>query len=282
VTESDRREEPEALERLEIDAGRLMREHPPRLDHPHKRLVFEIACPPGSEHHGLIRYSRWGPISVPDPVRAALAALADCLEVRGRTGKTVDHGTPAPVLVVGVERRCRLGTDPDPDAGRPRGLYGGAFALAAPDVVRRATQRIEVPTITHVIAMAAPNGGVGTYVGTEIAFILRTAHTAFLAARNESSRVHPNAPVVIHTGWWGCGVFGGNRVLMAALQIVAAGTAGIDVLAFHTGTPPGSVALERGVGIARKIAPAQAARSLGDVIARFEGLGLGWGVGDGN
>jgi Poly (ADP-ribose) glycohydrolase (PARG) len=43
--------------------------------------------------------------------------------------------------------------------------------------------------------------------------------------------------VAVHTGYWGCGAFGGNRVLMALLQVLAAGSAGLDQLVFHVGDP---------------------------------------------
>ena len=40
----------------------------------------------------------------------------------------------------------------------------------------------------------------------------------------------------IHTGWFGCGAYGGNRTIMIVLQILAAKMAGIDRLIFHTVT----------------------------------------------
>lgn len=41
---------------------------------------------------------------------------------------------------------------------------------------------------------------------------------------------------MIHTGWWGCGAFGGNRRLMAILQFAAAQLAGVDAVVFHRGS----------------------------------------------
>jgi hypothetical protein len=48
----------------------------------------------------------------------------------------------------------------------------------------------------------------------------------------------PTSPIktYIHSGWFGCGAYGGNRILMAILQIVAAKMAGIDKLVLHTVT----------------------------------------------
>jgi hypothetical protein len=87
------------------------------------------------------------------------------------------------------------------------------------------------------------------------------------------------APVVVHSGFWGCGAFGGNRVLMLMLQITAAGAAGLTQLVLHTG--------EGGEG-AFKDACAALARigdspcSPADLIARVSGLGFEWGESDGN
>ena len=86
----------------------------------------------------------------------ALGALREALDSGGHTASTEEHGRPTPVLVRGVERRCRLATDRNAAEGRPAGLYGNAFARAGEDVVRRATYPIEPPTITNLIAMAAP------------------------------------------------------------------------------------------------------------------------------
>ena len=35
---------------------------------------------------------------------------------------------------------------------------------------------------------------------------------------------------MIHTGFWGCGAFGGNRILMTILQSLAADLAGVDIV----------------------------------------------------
>ena len=40
--------------------------------------------------------------------------------------------------------------------------------------------------------------------------------------------------IIIETGYWGCGAFGGNKVLMIALQYLVAKMVGIDKIIFHT------------------------------------------------
>src|SRR5262249_17357234 len=153
-------------------------------------------------------------------------------------------GQPTPVLVRGVERRCRIATNPDAEQGRPRGLYGNNFAEAPAEAVARATTPIDPPTYTNTLAMEAPDGGWGAYRRQEIEYILSTAYTGFSAARIESAQVREPPRVVIHTGFWGCGAYGGNRVLMALLQLLAARLAGIDRFVFHTGDAAGTAAFD--------------------------------------
>ena len=177
------------------------------------------------------------------------------------------------MLVTGVERRVAIETDPDAAAGRPHGLYGNAFAAADPDAVRRATTPIDPPTVTNLVAIAAIAGGRGRYTRDEIRRTLVTAFTGFRAAVVESARLAGGpARVVVHTGYWGCGAFGGNRVLMALLQVVAARMAGLERLVFHTGAPGGDAplaeALEPHRGADRRRADGDRGPARGDRSAR--------------
>jgi len=212
----------------------------------------------------------------------ALGSLKEALEARRCPVRTVASGRPTPVLVMGVERRCRVDTTPNAAQGRPHGLYGNAFAEAAPEQVRRATTRIDPPTVTNLIAMAAPADGRGPYLARTVERILVTAFTAFHAAVMESDRSRGGiGPVAIHTGFWGCGAFGGDRTLMALLQMIAAQMASADRVVFHAVSDAGVRTLE----VARR----SAAETLGgstiptaELIERIERLGFAWGVSDGN
>jgi hypothetical protein len=212
----------------------------------------------------------------------ALGAVKEALEAMvGIRPMTADSTGPTPVLVTGVERRVVVSTDPDPAAGRPNGLYGNAFAAATPDAVRAATRRIEPPTVTNLIAMAAPYPGRGTYDARTIETVLITAYTGFAAAVRESALLGgPDARVAIHAGYWGCGAFGGDRTLMALLQLLAAGTASVNRLVFHTGQPGGEPPLLDAMAIEAELIPDDTieTRALIDAIAarRFH-----WGLSDG-
>jgi hypothetical protein len=292
----------EPIERRDYVTAALMAENRPAWHHPNKRIVYEIACPPGAAHGCRLAYSRWTAMPLPtslegvadgrlvrvldgyydyapsldpgegiewhvnfadphlfvayasslfaqDEMQAAehpaLGALREALVADRLAAVTVEKGEPTPVLVMGVERRCRVATDPDAAEGRPAGVYGNAFARADGDAVGRATTPIDPPTITNLIAMAAPPGGYGRYGADEIESVLTTAFTGFRAAVLESRRERgPATSVAVHTGYWGCGAFGGNRVLMALLQVLAAGSAGLDQLVFH-GPADGSRSRQR-------------------------------------
>lgn len=178
---------------------------------------------------------------------------------------TVEAGQPTPILVRGAERRVAIDT---------REIYGQRFARATPETLRSALRLIEPPTISNILAIAAPSGGRGRYRSLEIELILRTAYTGFRAAKDESG----GARVQIHTGFWGCGVFGGNRRLLPLLQLAAARWAGVDRLIFHSVDAAGSRCFEEAQAQLRALGAARPA----ELVARLTALGYEWGQGDGN
>jgi hypothetical protein len=56
---------PVCLLRREYSSAVLLDEHPPVLRHPHKRLVYELACPPGTVHSGRLELTRWRALPLP-------------------------------------------------------------------------------------------------------------------------------------------------------------------------------------------------------------------------
>ena len=214
----------------------------------------------------------------------ALGALKEAMPQHGLSTLTVESRQPTPILVRGVERRCVIHTDPNPAEGRPDGLYGNEFARAESDAVERATIPIVPPTTSNIIAIEAPSHGSGVYTVEQIEYVLRTAYTGFSAARLESEHsAGSRVPVVIHTGFWGCGAYGGNRVLMTLLQLVAAGLSSVDRLVFHTVTPSGVPPFEK----AREMfetefdSGGQPVQVM-ELLNRIQSKGFEWGVSDGN
>ncbi|GBB89541.1 hypothetical protein RclHR1_16260001 [Rhizophagus clarus] len=169
-----------------------------------------------------------------------------------------------PILIRGVERKVQVKTDVNENEKRPFGLYGNVFAIASPETIKLATtiydKRIDPktgsPYYSNIIAIEAPKYGRGSYTFDTIKRILATAYSGFLAAKFESlvekgilERNHEENQehtkinikeesvskprVIIHTGNWGCGAYGGNISIMSCLQIAAAHLAGIDKIIYH-------------------------------------------------
>jgi hypothetical protein len=212
-----------------------------------------------------------------------LGSLREALAAERRSTLTVENGRPTPVLVMGAERRVRIATDRSAAEGRPYGLYGNAFAQVDPDAIHRASTPIEPTTITNLIAMAAPAGGYGRYRRDQIELILATAFTGFGAAVLESRRVTgADARVIVHSGFWGCGAFGGNRVMMTLLQALAAEMAGLHRLIMHIGDPSGRQPVEQATAILRDVLAAGGSTETAEGIRLIEAMNMEWGRSDGN
>jgi Poly (ADP-ribose) glycohydrolase (PARG), Macro domain fold len=209
-----------------------------------------------------------------------LGSLREALYADGQPTTTTANGRPTPVLVMGAQRRLSIRTAPGAESGGPSWLYGMAFEHATADAVRAATTRIDPPTVSNILAIRAPNGGRGRYRREEIGLALSTAYSGFRAAVLESRRaVGPEAAAAIHSGFWGCGAFGGNRVMMTLLQVLAADLAGVARLVLHVGDAGGRSSVDRALELAAGL-PAAATQP--ELIAHIEALGLEWGVSDGN
>jgi hypothetical protein len=132
--------------------------------------------------------------------------------------------------------------------------------------------------------MAAPSGGRGVYTARQIAYIFTTAYTAFAAARRETDIASgQGAPCCVHTGFWGCGAFGGNRQLMIAVQALAAMATGISHLFVHAGDAAGAQDVRAGLLMANQIeSTTPSPRSLETLATALESRDCRWGVSDGN
>jgi hypothetical protein len=200
----------------------------------------------------FVAYS--SPLLAQDELQVAehpiLGSLREALDEEGLSPETVDEdGLPTPVTISGVQRRCAIDTLPNPGAGRPRGLYGNLFAHASGTDVLAATRPVVPPTISNILAIAAPEPGYGEYSKDEILYVTIAAYTGFLAASVQSAELREVACATrVHTGFWGCGAFGGNRILMTMLQFLAADLAGVDLLFYgvdHSGVALASDARRR-------------------------------------
>jgi hypothetical protein len=96
-----------------------------------------------------------------------------------------------------------------------------------------------------------------------------------------AARLGAGAEVTMHAGFWGCGAFGGNRVLMTALQVVAARLAEVARLVYWTGANPSDeLAFSQGCDRADRLL--DGARSATAIVERAAAGGYRWGVSDGS
>ena len=323
------------INRRRWDAHKLISGCKPKLFHPNKTLLYEVAFASGIPSSGTIGYSRWKPRPLPAsfPARAsplliarkpgffdyvasnqpnfadwhlnfanydAYSTWADSLfaqdemqvaehpglmalrmkaERDGLSLLCVEHAEPTPVLVTGIERR--LSVDTTPNADRPSGLYGKQFHYASQQQIKAATTVFNAPSKSNLIAIEAPPYGVGFYSEMQIAYILRTALAGFAAARDETLVSLDATDICIQTGFWGCGAYGGNRVLMTFLQIAAADLAGVGQIVFHVGDSGGEIAFDEALTTysSFRLDPAMSTPSLIQALVecRYE-----WGASDGN
>ncbi len=212
---------------------------------------------------------------------------------------TRQDGVSTPVLVMNAPRQCAIDLTGnsrgdrakqdwrslfglfEPKQATQSSLYGNAFRDASLEDVMAITKVLSPATLTNLIAISAPTGH-GRYTQKQIRDILETAYAGFRAAVLESQHFGAGAAdVVICTGWWGCGAFGGHRVLMALLQILAARLAGVSRLVFHIGLdadfhPFGEInALLENLVSRNQV-------TIQTLLNQITDLGFSWGVSDGN
>jgi hypothetical protein len=236
---------PEPLDRGEFDAATLMRQHPPVLRNPNKLVAFRVACPDGTAG-GHLSYSRWAemPLSATaDPGRAAtLVAVRDDF---------YDYEPP---------------TEPAPEwhvnFADPRLFYAYGSPLFAQD---------EMQVAEHPA--------------------LGSLREALVAERRSTLTVEDGRPRpvprnrierIVHTGFWGCGAFGGNRVMMTLLQALAAEMAGVGDLVMHVGEVSGRTPVDQAGVLLRDVLAEPEPDGTAALIGRIESLGLEWGHSDGN
>ena len=221
----------------------------------------------------------------------ALGALRERLKRDGRATNMLAneshpggaHGTP--VLVSGVERRCEFLTRVGSGAGNGpvKSLYGRGFSVASPEVIRQAVRVIDPPTFSNIIAIAAPAPELGRYTLSQIEQAARTALTGFAAAVASSPSISHSAPaVVINTGFWGCGAFGGHRVLMSIVQLIAARAAGVAKVRFFAPAGDHRASFEQAQKILDDLLLQDQSATVGVLLSSLAKMGFQWGQSDGN
>jgi len=187
---------------------------------------------------------------------------------------------PTPILVMGAERRLNIDLTSNTDQGRLNGLYGNRFREAPWDIVKTAVSVLSPPTISNIIAMEAPSGGKGIYTLEQIKDSFQTAYTAFSAAKEEGfRRGGKNVKTIINTGSWGTGAYGGNKVLMTSIQILAAIVSQIEQVNFYTTDSKLAKQAQSLIADMLLVNPTMAIQT---VLCEIFNMEFQWGVSDGN
>jgi len=217
-------------------------------------------------------------------VREMLASLSENnrdYDPCTRDYTSITHNPPTPILITGVERRLSIDLSANPETGRENGLYGNMFRAASWEVIRKILSKISPPTVSNIIAMEAPPGGKNRYTEEQINDVFQTAFTAFSAAREESLKLKgEKTKTIINTGDWGTGAYGGNKVLMAVLQLLAATTAQIDMLNFYTNDHKSFA--EAQILIDELIPTSNFSINIPSILTELFNMEFQWGVSDGN
>lgn len=195
---------------------------------------------------------------------------------------TSEQSQPTPILITGVERLAHLNTDPDVEENRPMGLYGWQFAKAKTEVVLNSLRSFNPPTISNIVAIEAPTGGVGRYTAEQISYALTTAYSGFAAIKAETQYIKAGAQTILHTGHWGAGVYGGDRTLMALVQWLAASLANVEHVVFHAFDSTGVEEAKKAESILRNLTAQRPILCVSDIIKHVSSMGFTWGQGDGN
>lgn len=230
-----------------------------------------------------------GPAFAQDEIQVAehplLASVREAMIAEGGVdlAPTTRVGeTPTPVLIRGVERRAAIATEADLESNRPLGLYGNQLRRAADDVIRNAITLSEVPTISNLVAIEAPYASaVGPYSRADLQLALTIAWVGFDAVVSES-RLAGATHVELHTGHWGTGVYGGDRVGMALIQLIAADLAGVDRVVFHAFDDDGVEQVKRAERHLDRLRIESVGETLDTLVDHLTALGFRWSAGDGN
>jgi len=192
----------------------------------------------------------------------------------------LEPNPPTPVLVMGAERRLSIDLTSKTAQGGPAGLYGNLFREAPWIGIEKALSVISPPTLSNIIAMEAPSGGKGVYTQEQIDDVFQTAFTAFSAAKEESLKSSgEDAKITINTGDWGTGAYGGNKTLMATLQLLAAAVTGVYRLNFYT---TDSAAFGQAQILVRQFVSSKETIEIHDILNALLGMNFQWGMSDGN
>lgn len=163
------------------------------------------------------------------PLLASCRLFLDNRQIEGLITKTNYEGEPTPYLFKNVPYWISVNTRPVLRDGQIKNIYGNNFIKASEEEIEAGIKTFEGDVRCNILAMSAPEENHGYYTKKTIQMLLKTLLCSFFAIREQSLK-----RVVVHSGNWGCGAFGGNKELMYLSQIYCASVCGINELILHS------------------------------------------------
>ena len=204
------------------------------------------------------------------PLLAAFRRYVDSNHIGGFAPYTQYSGNPTPYLFKNVPYWIKVDTRPLLRNGTRGNIYGSNLVTASDKEIEAGIRTVDGEYRVNVLAIAAPGNGFGRYNTEEISLVVRTLLCAFSAVKAQST-----GRVVIHSGNWGCGAFGGNLEFMYLAQMYAASVCGIDELVLHDI----KYEVEDSIQAFNKM---QDGMKLADVVESLYSKGYEWKESDGN
>ena len=147
------------------------------------------------------------------------------------------HGRCDPLLVECVQ--CNVSLD-------LTNLYGRLFDQATKKQVSSSLTLRDPPTLSSLIFMTSHPMSQGAYTRANLLYLYETACAAFEGVTFYYFAMYH----YVHTGHWGCGALGGNRVAVALMQMLAAATVSpVLRLVYHTFDTNGSEAYQHALAL---------------------------------
>eukprot|EP01083_Nonionella_stella_P054730 144464_1 len=135
-------------------------------------------------------------------------------------------------------------------------IYGSKFARSTTEKVTKSVTICKPAMVDNVICIASVMGCQRKYKRAQIDKLLKTAYTGFNGAvcesayqelkgktkrkrrkscndTNEEKTDTQQKEIIVHTGNWGCGAFGGNIEVHCMIQVIACVAAGVDRMVYH-------------------------------------------------
>ncbi len=162
------------------------------------------------------------------PLLAAFKNYIESRSIGGFAPLTNAYGNPTPYLFKDVPYWISINTSPVLKDGSVESIYGNNFMYASDEAIEAGIRTFDGDLRCNVLAISAPAGNYGRYTEDDLTELMKTLFCSYSAVREQAE-----GKVVIHSGNWGCGAFGGNKELMYLTQIYAASVCGIDEIVLH-------------------------------------------------